>query len=206
MKDFLIDTTGNLSGIEELVDILKAGGVIVVPTDTIYGLACDAANQVAINHIFQIKGRDKRSTLAVMVAGIECIYDFAEMGELEKKYIEEFLPGRVTVVLKAKEDYIKNYSENTVNQDGGVGFRVVNMNVVRDLCRMFGRPLALTSANKSKAGKYVADIEYVKKQLAGEMDKIEAIIDGGYLGDNQPTMVIDLTKTPYEIIRYGQEK
>jgi len=206
MKIFQADKNGFIKGVEEIATILKNGGVAVLPTDTIYGLACDAANQGAVNRIFQIKGRDKKSTLAVMIAGIGDVYDYAEVGEMEKKYIEEFLPGPVTVILKAKPEYKQNYSENTINNDGAVGFRVIDMKFVQDLCRRFGRPLVLTSANKSKAGRYMADLDFVKDQLAGEMNNIDAIVDKGHLGSHVPSMVIDLTKTPYEIIRYGGDK
>lgn len=193
-------------GIEGMAANILEGGIVIIPTDTIYGLACDAANQSAVERLFAIKNRDKSSTMAVMVGGIEDIYDYAEVGDLEKKYLEEFLPGPVTVILKANENYRKNFSPNTINSEGGVGFRVVSFKCIQDLCRRVGRPIALTSANKSKAGSYVGDIGFVREQLQDSLNQIDILIDAGNLGNNSPSMVIDLTKTPYEIIRLGGDE
>jgi len=192
--------------IEKAVNVLASGGIVVMPTDTVYGLACDAANQSAVDRIYKIKERDKSSTLAVLVGGIEDIYDYAEVGDMEKKYIEEFLPGPVTVILKAKESFRDKFSSNTINPNGGVGFRVVNFKCVEMIAKNFGQPIALTSANKSKAGSFVPDVGFVQTQFGHDLESIDLVIDAGHLGDNQPSMVVDLTRVPYEIVRYGGDR
>ncbi|EPS58703.1 hypothetical protein M569_16110, partial [Genlisea aurea] len=182
----------------EAVEAVKSGKVIAVPTDTIYGFACDACSVHAVNRIYEIKGRKHTAPLAICVADVEDIPRFATVDHLPEGLLHSLLPGPVTVVLKRGESSVLEKSLNPGLES--VGVRVPDCEFIRAVARGSTGALALTSANLSRQPSCVdvKEFEHLWEQCA-------YIYDGGVLprgGDG--STVVDLTELGgYKILRPG---
>lgn len=170
------------------IRLLKSGHVIAVPTDTVYGLTCDATNAEATHQLYNIKGRDKHKPIAICVGEINDINMWANVSYLPRQLLNQLLPGPVTLIL------------NSVNCNGKIGIRIPNYKFIRDLTASLQRPLALTSANLSNEPSALSPAEC--KSIC---DKIPAIFDGGATNfDRSGSTIIDLSERgTYQIVRRG---
>jgi L-threonylcarbamoyladenylate synthase len=175
---------------------LRAGEVVALPTETVYGLAADARDEKAVAKIFQIKGRPATNPIIVHVAGVEmakrCVTDWpADADRLAKA----FWPGPLTLILpRAKE-----IPANVTAGGATVGVRWPGHPLIQAVIRECGFPLAAPSANLS--GRISpTNAGHVRKELG---DKISLIIDGGQSQVGIESTVLDLTGSPPEILRPG---
>ncbi|KAL5764087.1 hypothetical protein ACOSQ2_016681 [Xanthoceras sorbifolium] len=186
---------------EEAIEALKAGKVIAVPTDTLYGFACDACSLEAVNRIYEIKGRKHTSPLAICVGDVSDIGRFAVMDHLPHGLLDSLLPGPVTVVLRRGESSILEKSLNPGLET--IGVRVPDSNFIRVIARGSGSALALTSANLSgqPSSVCIKDYENLWEHCA-------YVYDGGVLPSGRAgSTVVDLTKLgKYKILRPGSAK
>ncbi|XP_027347318.1 yrdC domain-containing protein, mitochondrial isoform X2 [Abrus precatorius] len=185
----------------EAVEALKAGKVIAVPTDTLYGFACDACSLEAVNRIYEIKGRKHTSPLAICVGDISDIVRFAVTDHLPHGLLESLLPGPVTVILKRGESSVLERSLNPGFDS--IGVRVPDCDFIRIIARGSGTALALTSANLSGQPSSVSikDFENLWEHCA-------FVYDGGLLPSSRAgSTVVDLTiPHKYKILRPGSAK
>ncbi|KAK4408512.1 YrdC domain-containing protein, mitochondrial [Sesamum angolense] len=186
---------------EEAIEAVRAGKVIAVPTDTLYGFACDACSMEAVNRIYEIKGRKYTSPLAICVADVEDIQRFATTDDLPHGLLDSLLPGPVTVVLKRGESSILEKSLNPGLDS--IGVRVPDCNFIRVIARGSRSALALTSANLSGQPSSV-DI----KDFENLWEHCAYIYNGGVLPSGRAgSTVVDLTKLgQYKILRPGSAK
>ena len=176
---------------DELVSTLEVGGVLAVPTDTIYGLAADALNPQAVQKIFEIKGRPEEKALPIFVGSVEEAEKLAEIDERRKKFLEKVWPGKVTCVLAAKKS-------------GTVALRIPNHDFILKLLRGFGGPLTGTSANVSDKPGHTKISEVLSEWQTLNVDhQPDIIVDAGDLPESLPSTVVDLTLWPPEILRQG---
>ncbi|KAL2328616.1 hypothetical protein Fmac_022043 [Flemingia macrophylla] len=186
---------------EEAVEALKAGKVIAVPTDTLYGFACDACSLEAVNRIYEIKGRRHTSPLAICVGDVSDISRFAITDHLPHGLLGSLLPGPVTVVLKRGQSSVLERSLNPGFDS--IGVRVPDCNFIRIIARGSGTALALTSANLSgqPSSLTINDFENLWKHCA-------FVYDGGLLPSSRAgSTVVDLTMPhKYRILRPGSAK
>ncbi|KAI9076201.1 hypothetical protein K1719_041899 [Acacia pycnantha] len=185
----------------EAIEALKAGKVIAVPTDTLYGFACDACSLKAVNRIYEIKGRKHTSPLAICVGDVSDIERFAMTDYLPYGLLDSLLPGPVTVVLNRGESSILERSLNPGLHS--IAVRVPDSNFIRAIARGSGTALALTSANLSGQSSSVCikDFEDLWRHCA-------YVYDGGLLPSGRAgSTIVDLT-TPskYKILRPGSAK
>lgn len=182
----------------EAVDALKAGKVIAVPTDTLYGFACDACSVEAVNRIYEIKGRKHTSPLAICVGDVGDIGRFAVTNHLPIGLLDCLLPGPVTVVLTRGESSILEKSLNPGLDS--IGVRVPDSDFIRMIARDSGSALALTSANLSGQPSSV-DI----KDFKNLWEHCTFVYDGGILPAGRAgSTVVDLTMIgKYKILRPG---
>jgi tRNA threonylcarbamoyl adenosine modification protein (Sua5/YciO/YrdC/YwlC family) len=184
--------------VEKAAKALEAGQVIAVPTDTLYGLACDACSPAAVQRIYEIKGRSMTSPLAVCVADVLDVNRFAVASHLPDGLLSSLLPGPVTLVLdRGKESMLEKSLNPGVNT---IGIRIPECDFIRMVARNFGSALALTSANQSGQPSTVCiqEFEHLWQHCA-------YIYDGGQLPVGRAgSTIIDLT-TPkvYKILRRG---
>ncbi|KAA0036981.1 yrdC domain-containing protein [Cucumis melo var. makuwa] len=183
---------------QEATDALKAGKVIAVPTDTLYGLACDACSAEAVHRIYEIKGRKLTSPLAICVGGVSDITRYAITDHLPSGLLDSLLPGPVTVVLKRGESSVLDKSLNPGLDS--IGVRVPDADFIRLISRRSETALALTSANLSgqPSSVCVNDFENLWQHCA-------YVYDGGVLPAGRAgSTIVDLTERgTFKIIRAG---
>ncbi|CAA0823188.1 DHBP synthase RibB-like alpha/beta domain [Striga hermonthica] len=184
--------------VAEAIEAVRAGKVIAVPTDTLYGFACDACSMEAVHRIYDIKGRKHTSPLAICVGDVQDIPRFATTDHLPHGLLDSLLPGPVTVVLKRGESSILEKSLNPGLDS--IGVRVPDSNFIRLICRGSESALALTSANLSgqPSSVDVKDFEILWGHCA-------YIYNGGVIPSSRAgSTVVDLTKLgQYKILRPG---
>lgn len=177
------------------IELLKFGAVIAVPTDTVYGLACDATNSQAIQKLYNVKCRNENKPVAICLGEIPDIKLWASTKHLPNSLLNYLLPGPVTLILNSI-----NKLDPSLCYRGKVGIRIPDYNFIRELASGLGKPLALTSANLSNQPSAVTTLEF-----QSVWDKIPAVFDGGITHINRSgSTIIDLSeKGAYSIIREG---
>ena len=184
------------NGIKIAAKILQNGGVVAIPTETVYGLAASAFNEEAVNKIFKAKGRPQDNPLIVHTCDLNMTRGIVE--ELSKdaeKLAEKFWPGPLTIILKRSEKIPSSVSAGL----NTVAVRMPSNEVARKLIEVSGLPLAAPSANISGAPSPTS-AEHVLKDLDG---KIDAIIVSDDCTVGVESTVISLAVTPYRILRPG---
>jgi L-threonylcarbamoyladenylate synthase len=181
-------------------DIIKNDGIVVYPTETVYGIGANIFSNIALEKIFQIKKRDKDKPVSVAVSDFGMMEDLVYIGEKEKRFIDMFFPGPVTVVLKKKEkvpDLLTSGSEL-------VGIRFPAHDTTIKLIQLAGVPITSTSANISG--------EATPKRVAQIKIEADYIIDGGECS-GEPSTVVDLVNgkilrrgAKYEEVKAAMEK
>jgi len=174
---------------------ILSGGVIAVPTDTVYGVATSLS---AAERLYEVKGRTKTKPLALCVGDIDEIKSWAHT-TVPDTLLDDLLPGPVTLVFERSRSLLSHFNPNT----NLVGIRIPAHEFIRELCRQCKHPLALTSANVSDTLSTLSVDEFETL-----WQKIDLIVDGGRLADNelsrQGSTVVDLSKIgKYRIIRPG---
>ncbi len=188
--------------LEEAVSILNDGGVIVYPTDTLYGLGIDPANPKAVQKLYALKGRLKSNPVSLMTDTIDAIEE--SLGLLPEKtllHLSKLFPGKFTALL---ENTIKpgRILYDTFKEQDKVGWRIPENTFCNLLSKTFGKPVSTTSANLSGKGN-VTDISQV---LAHFGNKLDLVIDSGPIESTLGSTIIDFTKNPLMIVREGDIK
>jgi L-threonylcarbamoyladenylate synthase len=186
----------NDNAVEIATVMLKSGGVIAFPTDTVYGVACDLWNSEAIEKVFAIKERTKDKPLPILVGHQDQMIQVAEMAQISATTIalmNHFWPGAMTVIVPKNHSIPENLSPFDT-----VGVRMPDHALLLTLLRSTG-PLAVTSANKSGQVNPTTAAD-VAKQLGGEID---LILDGGKTDSEIPSTVVASTPEGYQILRQG---
>jgi len=182
------------SSISEAIRVVKFGGLIVYPTDTVYGLGCDPFNTLAVKRLIDAKGQRKKP-LPILASDIEHIKTVAEVTETAEKLARKFWPGPLTIVLKKKPQLpeIVTFGRDTV------GVRVPNHPVALELLRQGNGLLIGTSANIS-GKKSTVTAEDAAKQLG---DKVDLILDGGRATLGKGSTVVNLADRRFRVERIG---
>lgn len=182
--------------IDEAGRILRNGGVVVIPTETVYGLACDALNPEAVRQVFEIKGRPSENPLIIHLCDAQQLDQVAlDIPDLAWKIAERFWPGPLTLVLKKRP-------EVPMETTGGletVAVRVPRHFVARDIIRAAGRPIAAPSANVFM-GLSPTSVEDLDPEILVDVD---LVLDGGRCEIGLESTVIDLTSEVPRILRPG---
>ena len=181
--------------IEEAVDCLLEGGLIALPTETVYGLAADATNPAAIERLFQIKERAPGKAITLMVDSPKMLAGIARNLTVEARCLmEAFWPGPLTIVFQKRSGNFDHISTRET-----IGVRMPDHAVPLAIVQELARPLACTSANLS--GRPEASSADELERTLG--DQLNLILDAGELPERAPSTVIDLTAEPYQILRQG---
>ncbi|XP_056413072.1 threonylcarbamoyl-AMP synthase [Hyla sarda] len=194
----------DLKGWKEILNtsagVLQQGGVIGVPTDTIYGVACLAQSSQSIRNIYNVKGRNGTKPLAICVGAIEDIYKYCHVN-VPDQLLRDLLPGPVTLVMERSDELNKELNPYTPL----VGVRIPDHAFIRQLAQICTEPLALTSANISTQPSTLSVEEF--KDL---WPVLSLVVDGGPIGDlSSPecrlgSTVVDLSVSgKFTIIRPG---
>lgn len=182
--------------ISEAAEIIKRGGLVAVPTETVYGLAGNGLDENAVHEIYEVKGRPAVKPLSLMVPDRGAMKEYCEDVPEQAEYLaERFWPGPLTIVLKAKELVPE------IVRAGGttVGLRCPDHPLTLEALRLAKLPFAAPSANPSGA-ESPKDAAKVMEYFSG---RIDAVIDGGPCGIGRESTLIDMSARPYRILRQG---
>jgi len=180
---------------DEIVSLLRSGGIIAFPTDTAYGLGADPFNTAAIDRIFQIKGRPETKPILLLVSSVEMAESVTEPAGVFHNLAERFWPGPLTMILPAAKSVPLKVTAGTQK----IGVRWPAAAFATRLVERFGYPITATSANRSGLPAAIT-AEEVREQLD---ESVDALIDGGSLPSRGGSTVIDLTLDPPLLLREG---
>ncbi len=184
--------------IEKIVTILKKGGLIIFPTDTVYGLGCDITNTKAMEKVARLKGiKLNKANFSFICHDLSNLSDYVKQIDTPTyKILKKALPGPYTFVLPASNSLPKAFKHRKT-----VGIRVPDNAIIRTLVAALGNPIVSTSIrDEDDVIEYTTDPELINEKWG---DIVDVIIDGGY-GGNQASTIIDLSQDEIEILREGK--
>lgn len=182
--------------IEEAAKILKEGGLIAFPTETVFGFGVIFDNVNSYNRLIEVKRRPPEKPFTLMLSDVEDISKYAYIDERARKLINKYMPGQFTIILKAKEDL----PQYCVSNEGNVGIRISSDNFVREMIRKVHKPLLVPSANRSGEPSLTTSEDVVSTFK----DELDAIIIGESTSKVASTIV--LLDNDVKVIREGQIK
>ena len=184
--------------IQKVVECLKDGGIIIYPTDTVYGLGCDITNSKALERIAQLKGiRLDKANFSFICADLSHLSDYVKQIDTATfKLLKRALPGAYTFILPGNNNLPKEFKKKKT-----VGIRVPDNTIARTLVEKLGNPIVSSSIyDEDELIEYTSDPELIFEKW---QDKVDIVIDGGY-GDNVASTVIDLSEGVPTLIREGK--
>ncbi|WP_299063655.1 L-threonylcarbamoyladenylate synthase [uncultured Polaribacter sp.] len=188
----------NQKAIDKVVKVLKRGGLVIYPTDTIYGLGCDITNNKALEKIAQLKGvKLEKAKFSFICNNLSHLSDYIkQIDSTTFKILKKALPGPYTFILPGSNNLPKVFKKKKT-----VGIRIPDNNIIRTLVESLGNPIVSTSIrDEDEILEYTTDPELIFEKWGNLVD---IVIDGGY-GDNQPSTIIDFTEGYPEVVREGK--
>jgi L-threonylcarbamoyladenylate synthase len=178
----------------EAVAVIRRGGVVAFPTDTLYGLAADPESAESVNRVRALKGRDAAQTIALVAADLAQVERISVLTLMARHAAAEFWPGPLTVLIRAKP----GLAPTTIGPDGLVGVRVPNHDVALALTRACGHAVTATSANRS-GQPATADPD----EVAAALPDLDLLIDAGKAPGGPPSTLVDLSGDAPRLVRAG---
>jgi len=193
----LYENNTNPQQVRKVVELLRDGGVIIFPTDTVYAFGCDIFKPSAVEKIARFKEKDsRRSDLSFICQDLSQISEYARMSDEAFKMIRKNLPGPFTFLLQGSSRLPKLFKNKKV-----VGIRMPENNIALEIVRELGNPLMVSSIfTDDDTLEYLTDPELIEEKF-GTM--VDLVIDGGY-GGLEPSTIVDCTDEEFEIIRQGK--
>ncbi len=188
----------NESAIKKVVDVLKNGGLVIYPTDTVYGLGCDITNTKALERIAKIKGiKLEKNNFSFICHDLSNISDYVKQIDTSTfKILKRALPGAYTFILPGNNNLPKEFKKKTT-----VGIRIPDNNIALEIVKMLGNPIVSTSIHDDdEVLEYSTDPELIFEKW---QNLVDLVIDGGY-GDNIGSTIIDLSGFEPVVVREGK--
>ena len=185
--------------IRKIVECLQGGGVIIYPTDTVYGMGCDIHNHKAIERVAQLKGvKADKANFSFICFDLSHISDYTkQLSTPIYKLLKRTLPGPFTYILNANNNVPKLFE----NKKKTVGIRIPDNNIILEIVKELGNPILTTSIHdEDEIIEYTTDPELIYEKFE---DLVDIVIDGGY-GDIVPSTIVDCTTEEPSIIRQGK--
>jgi tRNA threonylcarbamoyl adenosine modification protein (Sua5/YciO/YrdC/YwlC family) len=182
--------------IQKVVEVLRNGGIIIFPTDTVYAFGCDIFNARAVESIIKLKEKDiRKADLSFVCHQMSQISEYAKMDDYAFKLMKKNLPGPFTFLLNGSNRLPKLFKNKKV-----VGIRMPGNNIALEIVRELGNPIMVSSVfTDEDTLEYIADPELIEERFGSQ---VELVIDGGYGGTTTST-IVDCTGDEPEIIRHG---
>lgn len=195
----LYEKNNNPADIQQVVDVLNDGGIIIMPTDTKYALACNALKERAVERVCRLKDIDPRKNhLSVICYDMSTISEYAKVDNNSFKLMKRNLPGPFTFILNATSRLPRIFRNRKE-----VGFRMPDNAIVREICSVLDAPLMVASVPFSEDEEdYLINPELMDERLGNQVD---IVIDGGF-GDTVGSAVIDCTTDEPEVLREGPKE
>jgi L-threonylcarbamoyladenylate synthase len=184
------------------ITTLKKGGLVIYPTETLYGIGADATNPEAVQKLTEYKDRPFGKPYSVAVTSQKMAAKYADLNDGAKNLYKEFLPGPLTVISKGKH----RLARGVESEDGTLGVRIPDYKLVIDIVKKLGRPITATSANASYKKRPYKISDIMDNLSNKQKGLIDLIIDAGTLARNEPSTVIDTTLDNPVTLRQGEIK
>ena len=184
-------------GLKQVIDVLEKDGVIIYPTDSVYTLGASIHSEKAFKRICQLKGvKEDKAQFSIVCSDYSHLSEFAkQVSNAEFRILKQYLPGPFTFILEANKEASKIFKHNKKT----IGFRIPDHPLVIKMIKQLNQPLFSASIQIELDSPYATTAEEIFDFYEG---KVDLIIDGGICGE-QPTTIVDLTQSPYEIMREG---
>jgi L-threonylcarbamoyladenylate synthase len=177
---------------------LREGGIILYPTDTLYGLGADAFSDEAVDKIYALKGRDPKKPIHAVFSDMRMVEEYAEVTDTARRLAERFLPGALTLILKKKE----GVNGGIAREMQSIGVRIPDNSFCIETARSFGKPFTTTSANISDQATGLS-VEEILAQFGSRQDAIDLVLDAGTLPLRPPSTVVSLLTPAPIFLRIG---
>lgn len=188
----------NEAAIAKVVKVLKNGGLVIYPTDTVYGLGCDITNSRALEKIAKIKGvKLEKANLSFISHDLSNLSDYVKQIDTSTfKLLKRALPGPYTFILPGNNNLPKEFKKKTT-----VGIRIPDNSIALEIVRQLGNPIVSTSIrDEDEVIEYTTDPELIFEKW---QNLVDMVIDGGY-GDNMGSTIIDLSGDEPIVVREGK--
>lgn len=197
MKILRIADVGHQHAVEEAARVLQAGGIVLYPTDTLYGFGVDIRNSEAVERLLLLKGRERKKPISVIVPSVAVMHEHAVLHERAEALAQTHLPGALTLVLAARE-----HIPESITLNGALGLRIPDDTVVLALAKAFNAPFTATSANLSghPTAHVVMDIII---NMGPSADLIDLVLDDGPRSGGVPSTVVLYTGETPLVLRDG---
>lgn len=192
------DSASRAYACRRAVEVLRAGGVVVYPSDTTYALGVDALNESAVERLFQLKGRARGKPVHLTIASIDHAGRYAVLGDDARRLMDAFLPGPLTVVAPRTPVV----PDVLVAGLPSVGIRIPDHDVCLEMVQAVGTAVTATSANLSGAPAAYS-VEDLVEQLGEATEGVDLILDHGALPEVAPSTVVDVSGSPPRVLRDG---
>ena len=189
----------NARDVRQVVDVLRNNGVIIYPTDTVYGMGCDITNAKAVERVARLKGvKIEKANFSFICSDLSHLSDYTRpISNTVFKLMKKNIPWTFTFIMKANTNFTKYFKTKKKT----VGIRVPDNNIIRDIVNELGNPILSTSIyDDDEIIEYTTDPELIHEKYQYDVD---FVIDGGY-GELVPSTVVDCTKDVIEILREGK--
>lgn len=186
-------STTKAKAVQRAVEILQSGGVIIYPTDTIYGIGCDMLNPQAIDRVYSIKKLHKRKPLSLICSNLNQIAEYAQLNNTAFNMMRRMLPGPYTFILQAT----RLVPRIMMTKQRTVGIRVPDNELLLNIITELGHPLVNTSATLENTD--ICDPDDIKNAFP----LADLLLDAGICSP-EPSTVIDISKTPATVLREGK--
>ncbi|MFZ1549539.1 MAG: L-threonylcarbamoyladenylate synthase [Microgenomates group bacterium] len=187
---------------DKIIETLNRGGLVVYPTDTVYGLLCDASNGEAVKKLINFKQRPAGKPISIFVCDLEMAKQYVKINVDTEKRLRTLLPGPYTIVLPSKH----KLPAELESEKGTLGIRIPDNKEIIDLVNTFGKPLTATSANLAGRPPHYSIKSFNKQVAHGRKNLVDFIVDGGDLPHNKPSTVVDFTTGDLKVLRDGDQK
>jgi len=191
-----------LPAVDLAVEILKKGGLVIYPTETVYGIGADATNQKAVAKLTAYKNRPFGKPYSVAVTGQKMADNYVVLNKTAKELYQKFLPGPLTVVSTGKH----TLANGVESEEGTLGIRIPDYKLVIQIVAGLGGPVTATSANASYKKRPYKILDILNNLSAKQKDLVDLIIDAGELPRNEPSTVVDTTLDNPVVLRQGNIK
>jgi len=199
MNRLSVNENNYLQVINKTSKILKKGGLVVFPSDTVYGLLVDATNEKAVKKLIEFKNRPPGKAISVFISDFKMLNKLSVVEKEQLKTIKQILPGPFTVVLRSRH----KVNPLLESEKGTLGIRMPMYRYIEVLIRKFGKPITATSANLAGRPPHYSVDSLLRNLPAQKKELIDLIVDAGKLFKNKPSTVVDLTTSEIKVLRKG---
>jgi len=195
----IYDINPNPAEVRRVVEVLRKGGIIIIPTDSVYAFACDITNAAAVSAITKIKNKDiRKANLAFICHEMSQVSEYAKMNDVDFRLMKKNLPGPFTFILNGSNKLPKLFKNKKT-----VGIRMPKNSIVLAIVKELGNPIMTSSIfYDDKTTEYITDPELIEEKYGHQ---VNLVVDGG-MGGLTPTTIIDCTDDEPIVVRKGLGK